>query len=783
MEGEIKQDGEQNHLGALDGMVVVDLSEGLAGAYCVKLLVDAGATGIRVEPAAGCAIRSRTPGSALFGYLDAGKQSVLADDTSAAVAAVAAADVLVVDGPDTRAVESRADDAIVVALSPFGLEGPWRDRPVSEFTLQALSGSIGGRGEFDHSPLAAGGELSSWISGVAASVAVLMAWRSRTSTLIDLAELETAVTIYNGFQTVAFELSGEPSPRPARVSEVPSIERAGDGWVGFCALSASQFAAFAEMIGRPEWAADPDIARIDWRSRNAAALRPAIEAWTTTRTVDQIVAEASARRLPCAPVGDGGTLPHIAQLDDRACFERDAGGSLLQPRPAARLSRMPRPARGAVPALGEHDLFSTLSTARARRHPDPPRTSDVTLAAPLDGIRVFDMTSFWAGPAASQILAAFGADVIKVESAQRPDGTRLATSYGVGGDRPWERAPLFLACNSAKRGITLDLTRPRGRDLARRVLSGCDVLIENYTPRVLERFGLLGDVDRDDLIVVRMPAWGLDGPWRDLPGFAQTMEQVTGLGWVTGRVDGPPLVPRGPCDPNGAYHAAFAVMLAILDRDRSGQGQLVESALVDAALAVAAEQVVEHSASGVRIDRIGNRSRHHAPQGVYAASADEEWVAISVTDDEQWTALAGGIGSPGLAVDPRLATVQGRHDNADEIDAVISAWCRSRDADQAADALRSVGVPAERVRAPREVGTIEQLRHRGFFESVDHPVAGSVRLPRFPATMRGRPGPFHRSPAPTLGQHGRAVLAELAGVTPDEYEDLLADAIVGEVPL
>ena len=146
---------------------------------------------------------------------------------------------------------------------------------------------------------------------------------------------------------------------------------------------------------------------------------------------------------------------------------------------------------------------------------------------------VFDFTSFWAGPIVGQLLGFFGADVIKVESIQRPDGTRLGTSYGAVGDRVWERAPLFQAVNTNKRGVTLDLTRPEGRELARRLLGECDVFIENYSARVVEQFGLL-DESRQDLIVVRMPAFGLTGPWRDLPGFAQTMEQVSGLAWVTG---------------------------------------------------------------------------------------------------------------------------------------------------------------------------------------------------------------------------------------------------------
>ena len=254
---------------------------------------------------------------------------------------------------------------------------------------------------------------------------------------------------------------------------------------------------------------------------------------------------------------------------------------------------------------------------------------------------MFDLTSFWAGPAASQFLGALGAEVIKVESAQRPDGTRLGTSYGVDGDQVWERSPLYMTCNTSKLGITLDLSRPEGVDLARRILDRCDVLIENYTPRVAERFGLLQTVG-DDQIVVRMPAWGLDGPWRDRPGFAQTMEQATGLAWRTGHPDEPPIVPRGPCDPNGAYHAVFAVLLAIVERDRTGRGAVVESALVDAALAIAAEQVVEFAHDGTVVERLGNRSAITRRKASTTRRSTSGRSRSTVRGEHDWLALCAG---------------------------------------------------------------------------------------------------------------------------------------------
>ncbi len=767
----------------LDTMLVADLGDGIATAYAGRLLADAGATVVRIESAAGTSLRGHrwSPdagvgagevGGPLFRYLDAGKRSVLAPGSHV----LDAADVVLCDDGGGAVLAAARPETIVVSYTPFGLDGPDAARPSSPLVVQARAGSIAGRGYPDGRPVQAGGDLADWIAGAAAAAAVLAAWRCGAGTVIDLSSLETAVSVYNGMQSVASELTGLPSPVPARVAEVPSIERTADGWVGFCTLSAAQFGAFAELIGHPEWSDHPEISRIDWRAQHGRLIRPEIEAWTTTKTVDEVVALATAARVPCAPVGNGATLATIDQLRVRGCFVEGEDG-LVQPAPPARIGGRSRVQRGRAPAVGADDSADVVTARRAAVR--PPAVGRWPL--PLSGIRVFDLTSFWAGPAASQFLGALGAEVIKVESAQRPDGTRLGTSYGVGGDHVWERSPLFMTCNTSKLGITLDLTRPEGIDIARRILDRCDVLVENYTPRVAERFGLLESV-RDDQIVVRMPAWGLEGPWRDRPGFAQTMEQATGLAWRTGHPDAPPIVPRGPCDPNGAYHAAFATLLALIERDRVGRGAVVESALVDAALAIAAEQVVEFAHDGTVVERLGNRSAIHAPQGVYDSAEHERPVAITVRGEDDWVALCHVIERADLAEDEELRTSSGRRARHDQLDAAIGGWTSRLAPSDIADRLTAAGVPAAALVNPREVGDDAHLVARGFFEPVDHPVAGVVRLPGFPGRIGGRDEPFHRFAAPLLGADSERVLAELADVDAGAFTQLVADGIVGFTP-
>ena len=234
---------------------------------------------------------------------------------------------------------------------------------------------------------------------------------------------------------------------------------------------------------------------MDVRNARPGDLRPSIAAWTTQRRVDEVMAEASARRIPTAPVGNGAVTPTVDHFVERGVFVDHPDGSFRQPRVPYRYSRSPQPPFRPAPVLGDTSVDEATPNMGQRGPVAPPPNTGSRGASPdagpLAGIRVFDMTSFWAGSYASQIMAFFGADVIKVESVQRPDGTRLATSYSIEGDQLWERAPLFHSCNTNKRDITVDLSRPEGRDLARRLVAECDVLIENYTPRVLDGFDIV----------------------------------------------------------------------------------------------------------------------------------------------------------------------------------------------------------------------------------------------------------------------------------------------------
>lgn len=812
----------------LEDVRVIDLAGEIAGSYCTKLLADAGAEVVKVEPPGGDPLRrwsasgveavadGREDG-ALFRFLNTSKRSVVGELWDEPVRALIDGADIVVEAFAPGVIEEldllgSRPDLVVVSISPFGRGGPWERRPATEFTLQAACGSTGSRGTADRPPVYAGGRLGEWIAGSYAAVAALAARRRARRTgqgeHVDVSMLECMSVSLNTYAALFATFAGwkpdaaaaaASSPHPARTVEIPSIEPTRDGYVGFTTITAQQFADFLVLIERPDLLDDRDLARAVGRSRRMAEMLEIIRAWTTKRTTAEIVEQASLLRIPVALIGNGATVTGFDHFSERATFVDHPVGlgdrPFVQPRVPYRLGEMaPRPFAPAPPLGEARRAGVTIDWAPRPSAPClvEPATEPNAGVLPLDGIRVVDFTAFWAGPAATQMLAALGADVIKIESIQRVDGLRFATTVPPSTDRWWEWGPVFHGANANKRGITLDMSRPEGLDLATRLIAEADAVVENFTPRVMENFGLdwaAVATANPHAVMVRMPAFGLSGPWRDRTGFAQTMEQISGMAWVTGFADGPPLIPRGACDPLAGMHAVFALLLALERRDADPQrlGCLIEVAMVEAALNAAAEQVVEHSAHGVLVQRDGNRGPFAAPQGVYLCARPERWVAVAVATDEQWTALREVMGRPAWAADAALDRAEGRHAQHDLLDAELARWCATQpDLERLVAQLCDAGVPAAAVVAPHEILLNPQMRARGFFEEVHHPVTGVHEYPSIPFHFESEPGGrprWLRTPPPTVGQHNDEVLGGLLHLAPAELERLRADAVIGERPV
>jgi crotonobetainyl-CoA:carnitine CoA-transferase CaiB-like acyl-CoA transferase len=752
----------------LDGVHVVDALGGLLGGYCAKMLRDAGADVTLLEPSGGDELREWTvdatnntdtgkPG-ALFRHLRAGQRAVRADDDEQRQRWAASADCVIVgpEGVDVDALHQADPGLVVVSITPYGRRlGP---HPVTDFTLQADAGGLAIRGRRDRDPYHAAGRTGDWFSAAMAATAAAAALRRVRECghggVIDLSRAECTTLAMTNYASLMADLRGPKGLRGApAITETPAIEPTLDGFVVFTTNTFDQFSAFCIMIGRPEFAeqfASAGSRQMAWDEWNDI-----VHEWTSSRLTAEIIDQAVALRIPVAPVCNGATALNVDHFIERDVFVRSADDSFTAPRRPWAIEGDPFP----LPAEPPGAAAATDPPQRTLR-PGAAAVSEPSL--PLAGVRVLDTTAWWAGPMATWLLATLGAEVIHVESTSRPDGMRLVGGMFHDQPRWWERSWFFLAANTNKSAITLDLAQAEGRELYRKLVADVDVVVENYTPRVFDQFGFSWDVLRaanPRLVFARMPAFGLDGPWRDRSGFAQTMESLSGLAWVTGHVDDQPRLQGGPCDPNAGVHAAFAIIAALARRDATGAGALLEIPMVESALNIAAEQVIEHSACGTLLERMGNRGPYASPQGLYAGIDGR--LAISAATDEQWVALTTVIAELGA---------HDRFVDIDTIDDEIERWAKNRETTAAAQLLNHAGVPAAVVRDPRLTTDHPEYGHRGFYETADHEVVGQHTVPGLPFRLSGVDR-WIRESAPTLGADNAEVLARV------DVDEIALDAL------
>jgi crotonobetainyl-CoA:carnitine CoA-transferase CaiB-like acyl-CoA transferase len=708
-----------------DDLRVVDLTSGIAGAYCAKLLTDLGAD----------AVFANRVDDPLFTYLRT-SQAYAPDPEPWLVAA----DLVIVSEPGRA--PAGTDPLVTVSITAVGHGGPDDGLVCSEEVLQARSGSLANHGHAHLPPLTVAGNLGEYVTGAFAALGAVTAWRraSRTGTpeVVDVSMLEA---LQMTFVTAPTLMARFPGGRPSRSRWVmiPGNEPSGDGrYVGITTVTSQQWQALARVMGREDMAEDRELGTMFGRFVRAEEVNPALNAFTTAHTADEIVAACVDARIPATVVGNGAELAKFDHLREREVFVPQPDEQWIRPRAPFRFHGVPD---RKLEAPREADPASAWpKSVRARM-------ADAVGERPLAGIRVVDFTAFWAGPVSTAWLAAMGADVIKVEAIQRPDGIRFSAALRPDQDPLfYEKSVLFHASNLGKRGITLDLGHPDGLDIVKRLVAGADVIVENFTPRVLEQFGLDYEVaraTRPDIVMVRMPAFGLTGPWRNRPGFAQTMEQLTGMAWATGYEGGPPIIPGGLVDPMVGAHAALATVAALEHRDRTGEGQLVEIALVEVATAVTADQVIRYSIDGTMVDRRG-------AGGVYQTLGDDDWVAVDRRQDP---------------LPP----------------AERAAWCATRTAEDAASQLRALGIAAQAMVRGYETLADPQMQARGFFEPIDNPLVGRQEYPSWPVRMSAGPPRFWTGRAPTLGEHNEEVLREI-GVTDEEMERLRDERVIGNAP-
>jgi crotonobetainyl-CoA:carnitine CoA-transferase CaiB-like acyl-CoA transferase len=392
---------------------------------------------------------------------------------------------------------------------------------------------------------------------------------------------------------------------------------------------------------------------------------------------------------------------------------------------------------------------------------------------PLEGIRVLEAATLFAAPLAGMLLGDFGAEVIKIEHPARPDSAR-GHGPAKDGQGLWFKT---LARN--KRLITLDLSRPAGRDLFLRLAERADVVLENFRPGTLERWGVGPDelwAVNPRLVVARVSGFGQTGPYASRPGFGTLAEAMSGFAALNGEPDGPPLLPPlALADGVTGLATAFAVMVALHARDRIGRGQVVDTSLVEPLITLLGPQVTAYDLLGELQPRTGNRSSHNAPRNVYR-TADGSWMAVSASATSIAERVVCLVGRPDLAERPWFATGAGRAAHADEIDAAVAGWIAARSRDQVLEAFRDADAAIGPVYDARDLLADPQLEAIAALATLDDDELGPIKMANVIARLSETPGEI-RSSGGGHGADTQAVLAEL-GVTAPELEELRGQGAV-----
>ena len=800
-------------MGALAGFRVVELGEGVAAPFCARLLADYGADVVKVEPPAGDAARRLGPfpgdaphpeKSGLFFFLNTNKRSIVLDPATSAGAdalrdLVASADAVVENLPLATLRAWRVDPAAQVAarpglvwisVTPFGRTGPyagWNARDLNAYHLSAAGHrycGLPGEPPLEHGTFSA--EFFGGYVAAAWGLGALLGAGKTGGCRLDVSCAEAVAALFTGAQNIgALAQDGKWERRSGvgmRLGAPATILPCKDGHVWMLALEPGQWNGLRKAMGDPEWAEPEMWQDMFARGRDADVLYPLIEDWTRERTKQEVMELCQANGCPTTAlftVGEMAELPHLRERGFWRTLSHSALGTVRTMGPPVRLPACPGGASRPAPLLGEHrdEIVREASDPRMRR---PPAAS-TTRALPLAGVRVANFGWGWLGPVAGQTLAWLGAEVYKIESRARIDMNRTLPPFG-GGVRDPDRSLQNHAGWAGNGSATIDLKKPEGQELARRLVAVCDVAIENFGPGVMNKLGLGYEqlrAVRPDVILASMPAAGLTGPMRGIRTYGMSLSSITGLDSLTGYRGGPPVpVENAFADPLGGIIGAFAVLLALAHRARTGEGQHVDFSQQEGVAQLVGPAFMDYVMNGRVAGPIGNRHplAAGAPHGVFPCAGDDRWISVAIVEDEEWRGLVRAMGDPGWARDPLLEAPAGRVARSDEIGAALSEWTRGFDDRVLAARLQEHGVPAAPVSSIADLLLDPQLRARGTFVEVDHPLG--FRETIYGAYVKTSGFSVDVRPGPCIGQDNDRVFRDLLGLGDAEVRRLIDEKVI-----
>lgn len=777
----------------LAGYRVIEIGGGAAGAYCGRLLVDAGArvSSTALSPARRLEgiVRCDNPGDAAYAaYLSAGKELLGATaNVEQLVSLCLEADLVIVG-------EASGFDPVMVAprvatidLSWFGRTGPCSGWQGGDLIVQALTGLPHMAGKVEGPPVYPGDRHSTSVAGVTAYItacAALLAERSVRTRRYEISILEANIVLAE-MHMHFFERDGLPMKRCGLNRFSPNgpvgIYPCKEGWIGITVTTPDQWRSVCKALELHEQAADERLVTRELRFERLDEVEAAITRALAQRTAMEWAAIGRQYKIPLVVVPDAeGILSHpiFAARESLATFSLD-GRTLRVPRTPFGLTGTPVRRQLDEQAPGNAADPKSVESAAL------PVDTDVS-APPLAGVTVVDFTMGWAGPLASRLLADLGADVLKIEAGRYPDwwrGVNWTPEYIQ--TRMYENAKPYCALNRGKRGTSIDLTTPVGQKLALDLITNADIVIENQAAGVMAKFNLGYDELRKvnpAIVMTSMSAFGTGNLWSDTRAYGSTLEQGSGLPSFTGFPGTAPMMTHlAYGDPVGGLYGCAATLTALIARRRTGGGQYVNLSMIEAMLQFGAQPLLEHQLDPKVELRRGNHNPAIAPHGIYAAAGADRWLAISTADAQSFAALARLIGRAQWADDPALVTVAGRVAHRVTIDAAIAAWAARQDAAQAARALQAAGVAAAEVLHAEEVFSHPELFGPAFFIDLVREFSGPQKQAGLAIVCDGhRLG--SRQPAPLLGEHSWAVLSEFAGLGRVDYDKLVQDGIISFSP-
>ncbi|MGE5596628.1 MAG: CaiB/BaiF CoA transferase family protein [Hyphomicrobiales bacterium] len=809
----------------LDGIRVLDLATSraeLAG----RLLADLGAEVIKVEPPGGAEARHMGPfergrdgdpeASLYWASVAMGKRSVvlgIEDQADRQVIRDLArgADILV-ESFDPGHLAARGlgyDDLaainpalIYVSVTPFGQDGPLAGRPATDLTLEAAGGLLGLQGDGDRPPVPVGFPQASFHGGAqaAADAVIALHERSRSGLGQHLDVSMQAAMVWTLMNATGYppNTGGNPpgyceqrADPPAQLLPgltLPRLLEAKDGWAAYnialpgiggrthdevmrWAAAEGMLPAGLQGITWTNWVADVMEGRLT--VAQVMASLDALAAFIKTRTLHEIQRFSTEKGIVLGAIYSVADLlrdPHVAARD----YWVEVGGR-KHPGPAPRLSRTPIVLDRPAPALGADQAFA----ASPARRPAAPPPSGAPRRPAFEGITVADFAWVGVGPIISKALADHGATVIHIESMTRPDILRLLPPFkdGVGGIN---RSQFMGDYNTSKLGMALDLSRPEGQELARRLVAWADVAVESFTPGTMAKFGLgYEDMRRINPGIVALSTClrGQTGPERTYAGFGGQGAALAGLHHITGWPDRPPAGPWGAyTDFINPKYGIAALTAALLYRQKTGEGQHIDLSQVEAGIHFLEPLVLDYTVNGVDTPAAGHDSRYACPHGVFRTAGTERYIAIATETTEQWHALCA-VAPLGAFATPEFDTLARRIARKADIEAVLAAWCEGKDAGELAAKLMAAGVPAYAVLYPTDLYEDQQLAHRRFFVTLEHGEMGPTPYDGLVTHFSATPGRL-RNAAPCLGQDTDYVLREILGLSDGEIVEYAAAGVL-----